>query len=310
VNLAQTQQPTDRAPEARAGTDGSGGGTPNLEQSAVAVADQAEPLRPYRQILTNQIKTGLSELQRPTSGLLLSAFSGGLDVGFSLFLMAVILTLTGGVFPQPLVDILVANMYAVGFIFVILGRSELFTEHTALAVVPVLNRRATVGQLGRLWILVFTANIMGGALFAAIATQIGPALGVIRPEAFGQIARGVVSHPWFVILGSAVLAGWLMGLVGWLVSASRDTISQVVLVWLVTTAIGISHLHHSIVGTIEVLAGIFAGQGITPADFGKFLLWTTLGNIIGGTIMVALLKYGHVMQSNADAPDVSLNDSA
>jgi formate-nitrite transporter family protein len=100
-----------------------------------------------------------------------------------------------------------------------------------------------------------------------------------------------------VILLSAVLAGWLMGLLSWLVAASRDTISQIFIVALVTTAIGIAHLHHAVVGTAEVLAGVFSGQGATLADFGKFLLWATLGNILGGVFFVALIKFGHIRSS-------------
>lgn len=77
--------------------------------------------------MEEEIALGLGELQRPLSGLLLSAFSAGLDVGFSVLLMAVVLSLANGVLSEPVVEILIANMYAVGFIFVVLGRSELFT---------------------------------------------------------------------------------------------------------------------------------------------------------------------------------------
>ena len=83
-----------------------------------------------------------------------------------------------------------------------------------------------------------------------------------------------------------------MGLLSWLVAAGRDTISQIVLVWLITTSIGLAKLHHVIVGTVEVLAGAFAAQGVTAADFGHFLLFATLGNIVGGVVFVAFLKYG------------------
>jgi len=97
-----------------------------------------------------------------------------------------------------------------------------------------------------------------------------------------------------------ILAGWLMGLLSWLVTASRDTISQIFFVWLVTTAIGLSHLHHVIAGTAEVLAGLFAGQGITWADVGRFLFLVTLGNALGGIFFVALLKFGHATQASED----------
>lgn len=273
------------------------------------VRNYEDPKKSYREILEQQIKEELTQLMRPSSGLLISGLSAGLDVGFSLLLMAVVLTLFQGVFAPAVVEILVANMYSVGFIIVILGRSELFTEHTTLAFLPVLNGRATVGALARLWGLIYISNIFGGMLFALIVTTIGPALGVIEPWAFGEIGRSLIEHEWWVILVSAILAGWMMGLVSWLVTASRDTISQIVLVWLITTAIGLAHLHHSIVGTVEVLAALFAGQGVTWLDYGYFALWATLGNAIGGLVFVALIKYGHAIQRGAEPEEVDLDEA-
>lgn len=256
------------------------------------------PQKGYETILEQQILAGVTELERPASALFLSGLSAGLDVSLSLLLMAAMRTLTaGGELPHVVAEILVATMYSAGFLFVVLGRSEMFTEHTTIAVLPVLDGRASLRQLGRLWGLIYTANIIGATAFAAFAAFIGPRLGIIKAEAFGEIASGVVSHPGWVILLSAVLAGWLMGLLTWLVSASRDTISQVFIVWLVTFGIGFLHLHHSIVGTAEMLAGVFSGLGATLADFWITLFWTTLGNIIGGVVFVALLKWGHAHSS-------------
>lgn len=257
---------------------------------------EAEPKKASRQILYHEILEGVDALERPAWALFISALSAGLDIGFSLFLMAVVHTLTEDTFSKAAVKLLVANMYAIGFIFVVLGRAELFTEQTTLAVLPVLNRRASLGALARLWAVVFVANLLGGAAFAGLAVSIGPALGVIEPRAFGAIARPLVAHSAIVILASAVLAGWLMGLLSWLVAAGRDTISQIILVWLIATVIGLAGLSHVVVGTVEVLAGVFAGQGITAADYGHFLLWTTLGNILGGSFFVALIKYSYAIQ--------------
>lgn len=270
---------------------------------------QQDPKKSYREILEQQVKEELSQLARPSGGLMISGLSAGLDVGFSVLLMAVMLTLVGGTLPAPVVEILVANMYSVGFIFVILGRSELFTEHTTLAFLPVLNQRASIGALARLWGLIYGSNLIGTAIFALLVTRIGPALGVVEPVAFGDIARKMVEHAWWVILTSGILAGWLMGLLSWLVTASRDTISQILLVWLVTTAIGLAGLHHSIVGTVEVLAGIFAGQGITLRDYGHFILWATLGNAIGGLVFVALVKYGHATRQGQEPGEIDLDES-
>jgi formate/nitrite transporter FocA (FNT family) len=257
-----------------------------------------EPQKSYETILEQEITAGLTELERPAAALLLSGLSAGLDVSLGLLLMAVMRTLTEGVLSKPVSEILVAMMYASGFLFVVLGRTELFTEHTTLAVLPVLDGRASLKQLLRLWALIYVANQTGAAAFAAFLTFLGPHLGVIEPRVFGDIASGLVDHPGWVILLSAVLAGWLMGLLSWLVAASRDTIGQIFIVGLVTTAIGLCHLHHAVAGTAEVLAGVFSGRGATMADFGKFLLWATLGNLIGGIVFVALLKFGHIRSSS------------
>ena len=266
-------------------------------------AEERDPKKGSDQILRHEIAEGRIAIQRPVFGLFLSGISAGLDIGFSLFLMAVMRTQVEGMLSPPVVEMLVANMYAVGFIFVVLGRSELFTEQTTLAVLPVLNRKASVAELARTWVVVYTANILGAAAFAGLAVLIGPALGVIDRRVFGAIATSVTHHPGHVIVLSGLLAGWLMGLVSWLVAAARDTISQIVLTWMITTVIGFTHLHHVVVGSVEVLAGLFAGQGVTVGAFLHFLVWTTLGNALGGPFFVAIIKYNHAIGGGKPAAE-------
>jgi formate/nitrite transporter FocA (FNT family) len=258
--------------------------------------DETEPKKPSLQILRHEIEEGRDALERPLDALFISGLSAGLDVGFSLFLMAVVRTLTEGTFSEPAVKLLVANAYAVGFIFVVLGRSELFTEQTTLAVLPVLNRRVRPVALARLWAVVYVSNLLGSAAFAGLAVWVGPSLGVIEPGTFGTIARPLVAHPEEVLFASALLAGWLMGLLSWLVAAARDTISQLAIVWLITTVIGLARLPHVIVGTVEVLAALYAGQGITITEYVRFLVWVTLGNAIGGSFFVAFIKYSYAIR--------------
>ena len=262
----------------------------------------------YQSILEHEITEGLRELERPTSGLVISGVSAGLDVSLSLLLMVVVRTLAKGQLNQAVAEILGAAMYSVGFIVVILGRSELFTEHTTRAVYPVLHRRASVARLLRLWCLIYVSNLIGTAVLAKLVGIVGPALGVVEVSVFGKIARQVVDHPWWVIFLSGTLAGWLMGLVSWLVSAARDTTSQILFVGIITWAIGVAHLHHAIVGSVEVLSGIFARQGVGLRDYGHFLVWTTFGNAAGGFFFVALFKYSHATRGAANAPSVSLSD--
>ncbi|WP_254546085.1 formate/nitrite transporter family protein [Halomarina pelagica] len=260
-------------------------------------------------ILSEQIREGLSELRRPTDGLFLSALSAGLDIGFGPLLMAIVLTLAGFSFSSELLkELLIANFYAVGFIFVVLGRSELFTEHTTLAVLPVLDRRASVGDLARLWGVVYAGNVVGAVAFSAIVVLVAPAIGVVESKAFVELGSSLVKHEWPVLLAGGILAGWLMGLLSWLVAAAQESIARVFFVWIIATAIALAHLPHSIAGTVEVLMAVFAGTKLTLLDYGYFLLLSTVGNAIGGTVFVALLKYGHVVRSGPQVETTAVDD--
>jgi formate/nitrite transporter FocA (FNT family) len=264
------------------------------EQKDEADRPLTEAQKSYHTVLEQQVTEANEELKRPAAGLLLSSLSGGLDLGFGPFLMAVALTLVGKVWSHPATQILLANAYAVGFIFVVVGRSTLFTERTTSAVLPVLDKKAGAFQLLRLWSMALFGNLVGATAIAAIIAVLGPALGVVDESALTEIAQKLVSQPWQVILPSAVLAGWLMGLMTWLVTAARDTTGQILTVWMTAFVIGLVGLHHSIAGSIEVLMAMFAGVGPTVAEFGKFLLCAVVGNALGGSCFVALLKFGHV----------------
>lgn len=240
------------------------------------------------------IEKGKHEIDREGDGLFLSSFSAGLDIGFGPLIMGVILTLSAGSYGDLQTELLLASAYSIGFIFVILGRSELFTEHTTLAVMPVIDGQASLKKLARLWGIVYAGNIIGGIVFTGLAVLLMPGLGVITPAAFGTIADKLVSHPLHWLFVAGVFAGWLMGLLAWLVSSAENTIGRVFFIWMVTATIGMLHLPHSIAGNVEVLFGLFTTSAVTLADYLVFLTLATLGNAFGGAIFVGLMKYGHV----------------
>lgn len=240
--------------------------------------------------------SAVHEMNRERSGLLLSGLSAGLDIGFGPLLIAVVLTLSEGGFGDLTTELLLAAVYSVGFIFVIIGRSELFTEHTTLAVIPVLDGRASVRQLGRLWGLVYLGNIAGGLLFTLLVLFLIPGIKVVEPAAFETVALKLVEHDIQWLFVGGVFAGWLMGLLAWLITAAQETTSRLILIVVVTGTIGLLHLPHSIAGNVEVLFGLFLSSEISVLDYGRFLALATVGNAFGGAIFVALLKYGHVVR--------------
>jgi formate/nitrite transporter FocA (FNT family) len=258
--------------------------------------DTAAEQKTSQDVLGSLIDSALHEMKRERSGLLLSGLSAGLDIGFGPLVMAVILTLSPNGYGDLTTELLLASVYSIGFMFVILGRSELFTEHTTLAVIPVLDRQASIRQLARLWGLVYVGNVVGGFLFTLLVVLLMPGLGVVSPPAFETIALKLVSHdlPWLFVGG--VFAGWLMGLLAWLITAAQETTSRLIIILIVTGTIGILHLPHSIAGNVEVLFGLFMSPEISIPDYLAFLLLATVGNAVGGGVFVALLKYGHVVR--------------
>lgn len=253
-------------------------------------------MKSAREVLKSMIEKGSHEINRETDGLFLSSISAGLDIGFGPLLMGVILTLSAGSYGDLATELLLASAYSVGFIFVILGRSELFTEHTTLAVMPVIDGQSSLKELARLWGIVYAGNIIGGAIFTALAVLLMPGLGVIEPAAFETIANKLVSHQLHWLFVAGVFAGWLMGLLAWLVTSAQNTIGRVFFIWMVTATIGILHLPHSIAGNVEVLFGLFTASSVTLADYLAFLSLATVGNAVGGAIFVGLMKYGHVVR--------------
>ena len=246
------------------------------------------------QILEEQIDSSLHEFNRSNIGLFMSALAAGLEIGFSVLFMGTIYTLFGGVLSPESLKLALALCYPLGFIFVIIGRSELFTEHTALAILPVLNGSVTLRDLFKLWGLIYLGNIIGGYIFSFILSELGTKIGFISDQAIYHMAHELINYSSSTIFVSALFAGWMMGLLGWLLTSSQDTLSRIFLIIMVTTIIGITGLHHCVVGSIEVFTGFITSPDISLFDYGRFQLWATFGNAIGGTVFVAILKYSHV----------------
>jgi len=256
--------------------------------------DDAVDFLSYHDILEREIVNALREIDRPPMAVFVSGFAAGLNVSFGALFMGMALTF-GAPFDSVLVrQLLLGGVSTIGFLFVILGQTELFTAHTTMAILPLLDGRATVGDVTQLWTTVYVSNLLGCGGFSLLIAALGPALGIVDPVVYGRLAANLVPYDGATILLSGVVAGWLMGLVTWLVAASRDTVSRILTVVLVTGGIGFAPFHHALLGTTEVATAMALGQGVTLAGAGHFLAWTTVGNILGGAVFVALLNYGHV----------------
>ncbi len=242
-------------------------------------------------ILKEKIESAEVEYVRSERSLFASAFSAGLEIGFSFLLLGVVYKLCYNTVSYQAMEVYLALAYSIGFIFVIIGRAQLFTEHTTLAMFPVLDGIVSVKRMFRLWGIILAGNLLGGYLFSFVISYFVPHIGILTPDVLVKLAEKVIDFPAWVILGSAVLAGWLMGLLSWLLASAQETISRIFLIILVTSTIGLAHLHHSIVGSVEVFSGFLLSPDISIFDYLSFEVISILGNAIGGVFFVAVVKY-------------------
>ena len=252
-----------------------------------------QPKEPY-DIMVEQIEAGLKEHRRSNLGLFISSISAGLEVGFSILVIGIIYTLFKTEVSPGKLYLMMALVYPIGYIFVIIGRSELFTEHTVLATIPVLNGEASYKSLLNLWAIIYLGNLLGGYIFGTIVLQFNSGSHLISLDFFHFVSQKMIAYSAGNILVSSIIAGWLMGTLSWLLSSAQDTLSRVAMIFFVTFIISIAGLHHCIVGSIEVFMAFFANANdVSGIEFLKFQGLSTLGNIIGGVGLVALVKYAH-----------------
>lgn len=221
-------------------------------------------------------------------------FFSGLTSGF-----AIVLSLIGhsvGMAQFPDNPFLAAILFPIGFVYIILGRYQLFTENTFPPVMLVLSRLASVPRLFRVWIVVLVANVAGAALGAYAVGQTG----VLSPEAAGA-ATDLVLHgfetPWWTVFWKALFAGWIVAGVVWLATAARDTASRVLLVYLAFYTIGASDLFHVVTGAADIAfhATVASSPGL-GALFSRLWLPTLLGNTAGGVLVFTLVSYAQAPQ--------------
>lgn len=252
---------------------------------------EADIAKSHGEILKQQIVEGQETYDKNPISILLSSLTAGLEIGFSYLLICSLYFFLNGKVAEDTIFSAMAFVYPVGFIMVILGQSILFTEQTSLLTLPVLNKKRSISSLLKLWGLVILGNLIGGYLIAFLLVWFGPHLNIFDLQTIEKIALHVTQYNNIVILVSSILAGWLMGLLSWLVAASKDTLSRIVIIFMITAVLGFTGLHHSIVGNVEVFAGLISSPAISLLDYIYFIALSLFGNALGGFVFVALLKY-------------------
>lgn len=241
-------------------------------------------------------REGHDELNRTNRALLWSGISAGMLISLSVLGEAIFRTYL----PDTGWRFLVENLgYSLGFIAVIMGRMQLFTENTITTVLPVMQERSwgILGRVARLWAVVLGANVIG-AFAAAALFVFTPAIPPEVLPSMVELSEHATGMPPAVGFWRAIPAGVIVALIVWMLPEADEAAFFLILTF--TWLIAAGDFTHIVAGSVEMAVLVLQGSlGATQAIFG-FFLPVLAGNIIGGTLIFTLVAWGQVRDDVED----------
>ena len=237
------------------------------------------------------LKEGEEELDRSSSALFWSGLAAGLSMGFSMIAEGL---LTAFLPDAPWRPLVAKFGYSAGFLIVILGRQQLFTENTLTPILPLLQRKpnAGIGNVLRLWVIVLIANLIGALVIGFVAAQTQ----VFDPEiqsAFAEIGHKALEPEFGTLILRGIFAGWLIALMVWLLPFAES--ARVWVIIFITYLVGLGHFSHIIAGAVETFTVAAMGEASWAKVLGGYIVPTLIGNILGGVTLVATLNHAQVV---------------
>lgn len=281
---------------------------PYLNREEQADAEEHTSVRAH--VIHEAIRRdGEVELRRPASALGWSGLAAGLSMGFSLIAEAL---LRAHLPDAPWRPLIVKLGYPLGFLVVILGKQQLYTENTLTAVLPLMSRRdlPTLFKMLKLWAIVLLANLTGAHIIAwvlAVSVALKPEI----REAVTQIGREAAAVDFATALLRGVFAGWLIALVVWLRAAVLH--GHILIIIALTYFVALGSFTHVVVGSIEVLYLVMTGQAGYMEFFAGYMIPSLIGNTLGGVALVSALNHAQVISGEhiyeEGAPEIILEES-
>ena len=224
---------------------------------------------------------GAPRLQRTWYDLLATAVVAGVEIGFGVLALLTVEHVTGSL-------LLGSLAFSIGFVALLLGHSELFTEGFLVPVTTVVAGAASWRQLMRLWVGTLVGNLVGGWAIAWLIVTGLPELRDTAIESGTKYASASLTLQTFAL---AVMAGGAITLLTRMQNGTENDVAKMLACVAIAFVIVGGGLYHSILDSILVFAALHAGA--PTIDYGNWLwwfTWTVAGNMLGGLGLVTLLR--------------------
>ncbi len=251
------------------------------------------------EIFKASVEVGEARLKRSWLEMSMSGLIAGMNVTFGIIASSYVAAATSPFVGINVAKILGALFFPIGFMFLMIGKSELFTENFLVPVSAVIAKRGKIKQLLKLWSLTLIGNMAGIFIFALVIAgslnQIVPSFVVAHIH---SMANNYMDRTPFVMVLSAIFAGWLITLMTWLLIASSGTLARIFIIWTVGFLIYLNSFSHIVVASSEILIAINTGSNISYLPWlYSYVPLTIIGNMIGGLFFVTILQYLQILHS-------------
>ncbi|HLN76555.1 MAG TPA: formate/nitrite transporter family protein [Nocardioidaceae bacterium] len=227
------------------------------------------------------VEEGVQRLHRKWREVLVTGFFGGTEVAMGVLAYLAVRDATG----SPLLGGLA---FSIGFLALLLGRSELFTEGFLVPVTTVAAKRATTAQLGKLWGGTLLANLFGGWIVMGLIMVCYPDLHAQAIESAEHFATAPLSLQSFAL---AVLAGAAITLMTRMQHGTDSMPAKIAAAVAGAFLLAGLEMFHSILDSLLIFGALNTGEA--PFGYLDWLQWfsyTVVGNLIGGLGLVTLLR--------------------
>lgn len=239
---------------------------------------------------------GERRLNRAKLDLTTTSLTAGFDIVFGVIAIA---SATALLTPQlgPSAAHFVGSLFfGIAFIFIVVGRSELFTENFFVPITALRTGKMHVMKLVQLWTISPVMNILGGTLLILVVSTKG-VLPHGTPLALNELAIHIDELPLWSAFCSAIVGGALITVMTWMVEGVGTVGGRIIVAWIAGTLLALASLNHVIVVTLELIFGMRFGTTISFEDTAVNFAIAAAGNLVGGLLFVTLTRTGQAVGS-------------
>ncbi|MEX1004363.1 MAG: formate/nitrite transporter family protein [Acidimicrobiia bacterium] len=247
------------------------------------------------EIYDRAVEEGRRRLSMPPLEQVATGFIAGVTIVFGIVALGVVEALVKPVAGPGIARIAGALAFAIGVVFLVVGRTELFSENFFDPVAAVIGagRAAAYVALIRLWGTILVLNLVGGAVLTLVLTIDG-ALPESAPETLIGAAERIATKQWAATLARAVMAGALLTMLSYLLAATDSVTARVSVSYMVGFLLALGPFDHVVVSALHLVFGLWLGGPIGYGDLLQNLGLSTAGNLAGGLLLITLTHTAQV----------------